>query len=240
MDGRDQALSLLGWWRLAGVDVMVDETPRDWLAPERAPAAMPAARASSVAVAPPPAPAVAALPVDLAALQAFLATNETLGEGRRIAPRGAAESGLMILADMPEQADLAEGVLFAGQLGLLFDRMLAAIGRDRASAYLAPLSPVRPAGGRLAPTAMEPLSRLAKHHVRLAAPRALLLLGEAASRAILGLGHVEARGRVHEINLNDVKVAAVATIHPRELLRNAGRKADAWRDLRLLLEVFDR
>jgi DNA polymerase len=32
-----EAQSLLAWWREAGVDLLIDETPRDWLRPVHAP-----------------------------------------------------------------------------------------------------------------------------------------------------------------------------------------------------------
>jgi len=233
MDSRDEALSMLDWWRTAGVDVLVQDAPRDWL---RRSVPAPAPVQDGVA---PVAARSDRMPATIAEVHARLATDPEFGEGRRVAPFGAPHGGLTIFVDMPEQADLDAGALLSGQLGQLFDRMLAAIGRDRASAYVAPLSPTRPIGGRVAPSAIGQLAPFALHHAVLAAPRALLLAGEAASRAFLGIGHVEARGRVHEINHGQAKLTAIATIHPRDLLRNAGRKADAWRDLRLLIEVLN-
>lgn len=230
MNSRDEALSILGWWELAGVDVAIDEAPRDWLAAPRPVAAS--------AVAPMPVDAPPALPATIEAMHAFLATAPIFGEGPRIAPHGTPAAGLMILVDMPDQADLTQGDLLCGQAGMLFDRMLGAIGRDRASIYLASVTPTRPTGGRIPRS--ETIFEAAKHHAVLAAPRAILLVGETACRALLGIGHVEARGRIHEINHGGATIAAVATIHPRDLLRNAGRKADAWRDLRLLTEVLNR
>ena len=227
MGAREHALSVLDWWRLAGVDVAITEEPRAWLAPPKTPAEAPD-------VAPPLTPAgPAELPADLAAFRHWLATDPSLGQGPRLAPVGEPASGLMLLGDVPEADDIAAGHLFAGSLGLLFDRMLAAIGRDRSSIYLATLSSARPPAGRLRMT--DALADAARHHAALAGPRFLLLLGDAASRAILGTGVIEARGRLHQINHRGATMTAIATFHPRELLRTSGRKADAWRDLRLLL-----
>lgn len=218
------ALSALDWWREAGVDVLVEEEPRDWL------------RAPSKAAAPvAPAPAATDdLPATLADFHSWLGENKAMpgAPGSRILPTGDAASGLMLLADMPDPADGAAGQLFSGELGRLFDRMLAAIGRDRASIYLASL-----AGAAVAPRDLEAdaLVRAARHHVALAAPRLLLLLGDAPTRAILGMRVVEARGKIHEINHGGAKVRAIATFRPRDLVQRASMKALAWADLRLLL-----
>ena len=227
MDVRSGALSALGWWQEAGVDVLVDELPRDWLRPAARPGAP----------APPPAPAPDALPATIAAMHARLAEPGLIGNalGRPLAPEGSLESGLMLLVDMPETGDADAGQLVSGEAGRLLDRMLGAIGRDRAAIYLAPLAPARPAGGKIAASDTAGLSRLALQHVALARPRLLLLMGDAAACAVLGRPLAEARGLVHEIDHKGARVGVVATFHPRYLLRDSGAKAKAWADLRLLL-----
>jgi len=223
-----EALSALDWWQLAGVDSLVEDEPRDWLARVRAPATEAAA------------PVVArsearALPATLAAMHALLADDPLFGDvGTRLAPEGDPASGLMVLIGMPEAEDAEGGHLLSGRIGLLFERMLAAIGRDRASIYLAAATPARPIGGRLTAEQAESHGRLALHHAALAAPRAMLLLGDGASGAILGAGLHETRGRVHEVRQGDATFRAVASFHPRFLLRHPIRKAAAWDDLRLL------
>lgn len=222
-----EALSALGWWQLAGVDTLVDDAPRDWLTAPAKPAA---------AIQPTPeAAAPAALPETLEAMRAFLASDPSLGDGPRLAPEGDPASGLMLLVDMPEAGDAEAGQLLSGPAGLLLDRMLAAIGRDRASAYLAPITPARPAGGRIAPETAAAHARIALAHAALAAPRVLLLIGDGASRAVLGTEVARARGCLHALNLGGASMAAIATFHPRLLLQQPARKADAWADLRLVL-----
>lgn len=221
MSGQFEALGALDWWHRAGVDTLVEEEPRDWLCAPAKP--QPVAPAASVP---------GALPATLASFHAWLRESDALpgAPGQRILPAGDPSSGLMLLADMPEAVDA--GALFSGDLGRLFDRMLAAIGRDRSSIYLAAMAPVRVPGRELeAPE----IARIARHHVALAAPRLLLLLGNAPSRAILGLDFAAARGRKHQLNLEATTVTAIATFHPRLLIQQPARKADAWADLQLLL-----
>jgi len=238
----NNALNALGWWQLAGVDTLVEEAPCDWLAPA-ADAATPASKAFPAS--PAPAPQPASLPATLDAMRALLADDPTFGPAPRdggaprLLPEGSPTSGLMLLTGMPEADDAAAGTLFAGRIGLLFDRMLAAIGRDRASIYLSAISPARPAGGRIAPETADACARIALHHVALARPRVLLLMGKEASCAILGADIPETRGRLHRLDQGpdqgEAGVTAVATFHPRLLLQRPSLKAAAWSDLRLAL-----
>jgi DNA polymerase len=227
------AESALIWWAEAGVDTLVDEAPRDWLRP--------AARA-----APPSAPPAAAeepadiLPDQLDLFQAWLASSDRLAfaspASPRICPAGDPASGLMILADMPSGEDCAAGTLISGEAGRLFERMLAAIGRDRASVYLAALSCIRSPSGQLNNDSMKSCAALARHHIGLAAPRAVLLFGDACAKALLGLSVPQARGRWHEIATHAGPVKALATIAPRQLLDSPRLKAMAWADLQMLIE----
>ena len=219
MNGQIEALSALDWWREAGVDTLVDEEPRDWL---RAPP-----KPEFIA---PVMPVADALPETLAGFHVWWRETEALpgAPTSRLMPAGNPVSGLMLLADMPDATD----AIFSGEIGRLFDRMMAAVGRDRTSIYLAAMAGVRVAARGLED---ETLVRAAKHHVALAVPRLLLLLGEAPSRAILGMGFAEARGRIHEFNHDGATVRAIATFHPRFLLQRPALKAAAWADLRMLI-----
>jgi len=239
IDPATEIANLMAWWREAGVDVLVDEESRDWLAPP--PARIPIANPQATAQISTAAKPVEDSPPDtLPAFHAWLATSATIPgpTAGRIAPAGNVASGLMMLIDQPEADDSEAGQMMSGEVGRLFDRMIAAIGRDRASIYLAAMLPARAPGGYVDPATVPLLTRIARHHAALAAPRALLLLGEAPSRALLGLGFVEARGRIHEIDMDGTAVRAVATFHPRTLLQHPAQKARAWADLQLVMTMF--
>lgn len=233
-DGAEAFHSMLGWWQLAGVDVTVDDIPRQWLRAPSAPISVPDHAVS--------APVADVLPSSLEALTTWLGSPEIFAElgARRIAPAGSAASGLMLLADMPDNEDMGGDVLISGTAGRLLDAMLGAIGRDRESIYLAPFAPGRPATGQLGPSLENELGRVARHHIALARPRGVLLLGDATIRALTGTGLAQARGSIHPINLDQATVPAIATFHPRFLLQQPARKADAWADLRMLMEILNR
>jgi DNA polymerase len=225
--------SALGWWAEAGVDASIAETPRNWLAPPARPIA-PAAAAVAPAK-------TATLPDDLAAFRHFLAEQDYLPGAppprRRVAPFGDPASGLMIISDVPDPADLESRLLLGGECARLFDAMLAALGRSRDSVYAAPLSPARVAG-RIAADMAAPLARLMRHHIALARPRAVMLMGEETCRALLGQSRVEARGDLRALNHDGGTVPAVIIPHPRSLRLHPAAKADAWREMRRLTGVL--
>jgi DNA polymerase len=73
---------------------------------------------------------------------------------------------------------------------------------------------------------------VARHHIRVAKPQRLLLLGDGPCVALLGKRLIEARGHVHKVE----GVRTVATYHPRQLIKRPLDKSQAWRDLLLLME----
>lgn len=220
------------WWRDAGVDVMIDEQPRSWLTPAVAAPGRPALVI----------PVKAEKPKSLDTLVEWLMTSDDFPEvgpvQRRVRPSGDVAGGLMVLTDLPETADVDSGMLFAGELSPLFEKMLGSLGRDRNSIYLASLSAGRPPSGRLSENALKMLSETARDHVRFIAPKQLWLLGSAASCAILGMTDVQANGKLHSINLNDVMVDVIATAHPR-ILTTKDQKQRAWANMQLLIEKDD-
>jgi DNA polymerase len=142
----------------------------------------------------------------------------------------------MIMTDMPAAEDCGSGTLLSGEVGRLFDRMLAAIGRDRESVYLTSLSCLRSPDGMFTTGAAQECARLALHHIGLAAPRALLLFGDAPAKALLGLPMVQARGRWHEVATHAGPVRAIVSFPPSYLLGQPSAKAAAWADLQMLME----
>lgn len=230
-----EAESLVSWWTEAGVDVLIADAPRDWLnekpaaAPTRAPAV------SSEAPADDEAP-----PAQLELFRAWLASSDKLPFSSpntpRVCPAGDPGAGLMIVADMPSGEDCAAGTLMSGEVGALFDNMLKAIGRDRETIYLTALSCIRSPSGQLNSEAAQRCAALARHHIGLAAPRAVLLFGDACAKALLGLPVAQARGRWHEIATHGGPVKALATIGPKQLLDAPRLKALAWSDLQMLME----
>lgn len=234
------AESALIWWEDAGVDTIVGEEPRDWLAgPKKAAAAAPPEE---------PVPAAPTFPDERVDFQNWLATTDTLPfaapGARRLPPAGSATSGLMAIADVPSAEDVAAGILFSGEQGALVDNMLSKFAEKlldgatlaRETIYLAPFSPIRPPAGRIDAQGVRFLAEVMRHHIALVAPKAVLIFGDSCSRALLGKSMAEARGAWHEVETPTGSVPAIVTIRPQELLSQPKLRTNAWADLQLLAE----
>jgi uracil-DNA glycosylase len=226
--GIAEAKSALAWWLEAGVDIAVQEQPRDWLKPT-APRIEPAAEAAVSNIAEPDSET-------LAALQSWLASSAQVPlasvSSKRILPHGPENAPVMLLSDGPTLEDAAAGQPIGGESWALATRMLAAIGIAANQAYSASLSCFHAPGTRMTDKDREACAEIARQHIRLAKPRRLLLFGDGPCLALLGKRLVEARGHVHKIE----GVRAVATFHPRHLINRPLDKHLAWRDLLLLME----
>jgi len=220
------ATSALDWWRDAGVDTLIDEAPRDWMARSTPPAA-PAL--------PPAAPVPRSLPEWLA-WRTGAEAPDAGWPGRRIAPALVADAPLMVIADVPDAEDIAAGALLADASGRLLDRMLAAIGLARPAVAIASIALARPLGGVIPEGAAAALVDAARLMVALGRPARVLLLGQPSWRLLALDDGALARGRLHALNLGGGRmVPAVATLHPRFLREHPAAKAEAWKDLQLLI-----
>jgi uracil-DNA glycosylase len=232
-----EAVSLIGWWRDAGVDTFVDDMPVPWLEKGQSPIKPKHPAKANDAL---PMPSDAAMPQTLESFINWLMTSPDIPEGgapvRRIAASGVAGAALMILIDMPEANDHETGQLLSGECAKLFDNMLAAIGLDRSSVYIAALCPARPVTGRLSDAALPRLADIARHHVALSVPKRLWLLGSTVSRALLGVDDVASRGNLHDFNHATVNIPTVASFAPRFLLDNPAQKAGVWADMQALIK----
>jgi uracil-DNA glycosylase len=220
--------STLRWWEDAGVSVLIDDQSEPWLTRGHT-----APKAIEIA---PPQPVT--LPATLSDLITWMMEAPEFDFAgpphRRLAPFGSAGAPIMILTDMPELGDVDAHMLFSGETGELLDRMLGALSLDRSQIYCAPLCPGRTPSGRIDDAMILRLQEIARHHIALAAPKRLWLLGQTTSRAILGLDDVAAAPRFHIINHIGGNVEAIASWHPRLLLQNPRRKAGVWADMQLL------
>jgi uracil-DNA glycosylase family 4 len=229
--GVAEARSMLAWWLEAGVDVAVQEGPRDWLKPaEKRPAVpLPAKPAVSQNIGPPSHDT-------LAELQQWLASTTQLplasATARRILPQGPEDAAIMLLSEAPTLEDFASGQPIGGESWTLAKRMLAAIKIPAEQAYNASLSCLHVPGARMSPADREACAEIARTHIRLAKPKRLLLLGDGPSQALLGKPLPQARGHAHKIE----GVRTVATFHPRQLINQPSNKSLAWKDLLLLME----
>ncbi len=258
-------IAALCWQIEIGADEAIAESPTDWttlalrLVPARRPAQLSVSKADAsvadVATRRPieevvsggtavnavnDARAIAAAAGDLAALEAALqqfngcslkhtATNLVFADGNP-------HSRLMLIGEAPGGDEDRQGRPFAGEAGLLLDRMLAAIGLDRTQAYLANILPWRPPGNR-SPTPAEISLCLPfiERHIALVNPLVVVVFGLPAAKILLNQTGVitKLRGRWFQYRASGMPQAskAIITYHPAYLLHTPHLKAEAWLDL---------
>ncbi|WP_421362835.1 uracil-DNA glycosylase [Agrobacterium rosae] len=168
------------------------------------------------------------------ALESFNGCNLKNSARNTIFAEGDPSSGIMVIGPMPDADDDREGQPFLGKTGLLLDRMLAAIGLNRANLLLTNVVPWRPPGNR-SPSGpeMEICRPFIERQVALAEPKALLLLGNFTARFFFGgTGTIHTlRGQWRDVASGHGTVPAIATLHPQELLNAPASKPLAWQDL---------
>jgi uracil-DNA glycosylase family 4 len=251
------ARELLDFYREAGADALLGEKPVDRFAsaeplpaPVRPP--QPVSLPADLETKTRAAPAAAPPSPDEAALSARGAVKgaKTLDELRAILERfdgcalkatatklvfadGNPQARVMFVGEAPGRDEDIEGLPFVGRSGKLLDRMLAAIGLDRTSVYIANIVPWRPPGNRT-PTPQEQQICLPfiLRQIELADPDVLVCLGGPSAQALLGIkeGITRTRGRWFTFDTGKREIRAIATFHPAFLLRSPLQKRFAWRD----------
>lgn len=225
----------LDWWADAGVDGPMADAPQSWLASERKVAAKAAAAAAPAFAPPPPPPAMGGLARDWPqTLEEFHAwwretPNLPFPPARRLSPAGPAQAPLMILLPMPEEDD--GDTLLSGRGGKLVDGMLAALGLSRASVYCAAALPVHVPMPDWAHLRDQGLGALLAHHVGLAAPQRLLVLGRNGISTLLGHDLPNNAAALREFNHDRGCVSAVFAYDLAALVARPAHKAALWNRL---------
>jgi len=149
---------------------------------------------------------------------------------------------VMFVGEAPGREEDLEGLPFVGRSGKLLDRMMAAIGLDRTSAYVANIIPWRPPGNRT-PTPQEAAICLPfiLRQIELSSAEVLVCLGLPSAQTLLGIkdGILKARGRWFPYTAGSREIRAIATLHPAYLLRQPLQKRLAWRDFLAIRKTLD-
>ena len=264
-DSAPNVRQLLAFYLEAGVDCALAETPCNRLsdpdlapappvpAPATAartmPAAIPAARGEA---APAPEAAIASAreaartAPTLEALRLLLENFDGCAlkstATRLVFADGNPQARIMFVGEAPGREEDLEGLPFVGRSGKLLDRMIAAIGLDRTSAYIANVIPWRPPGNRT-PTPQETQICLPfiLRQIELVNPDVLVTLGNPSTQTLLSTreGIMKTRGRWVDYDTGTRVIRALATFHPAYLLRSPSYKRMAWQDLRAIAKALE-
>lgn len=147
---------------------------------------------------------------------------------------GNPEADLMLVGEAPGREEDLQGLPFVGRSGRLLDRILAAIGRDRTTAYITNVIPWRPPGNRdPSPLETEICRPFIERHIELVHPKVLMTLGNPSTKLILntqtGIMRMRGTWSVHRTE-SGLEIPTMPTLHPAYLLRNPAHKKLAWRD----------
>ena len=249
--GVDCALSEAPVNRLADPDIVsaaVEATPALAQPVRGAPAIISPARAE-----PPPAPEAAIASAREAARTA--PTLEVLRDllekfdgcalkstaTRLVFADGNPRARVMFVGEAPGREEDIEGLPFVGRSGKLLDRMIATIGLDRTSVYIANVIPWRPPGNRT-PTPQETQICLPfiQRQIELVDADVLVTLGNPSTQTLLGTreGIMRTRGRWFDYDTGTRAIRALATFHPAYLLRSPSYKRLSWQDLRAIAKAL--
>jgi uracil-DNA glycosylase len=155
---------------------------------------------------------------------------------------GNPQARVMFVGEAPGREEDIEGLPFVGRSGQLLNRMIAAIGLDRTSAYIANVIPWRPPGNRT-PTPQETQICLPfiQRQIELVNPDVLVTLGNPSTQTLLSTreGIMKTRGRWFDYDTGTRVIRALATFHPAYLLRSPSYKRMAWQDLRSIAKALE-
>ncbi len=147
---------------------------------------------------------------------------------------GNPDADIMLVGEAPGRDEDLEGLPFVGRSGQLLDRILAAIGLDRQSAYIANVIPWRPPGNRTpTPQETEICRPFIERQIELANPKVLVTLGGPSAKLLLrtsdGILRLRGKWGTHT-TASQIDIPTMPTLHPAYLLRNPAHKKLAWQD----------
>jgi len=147
---------------------------------------------------------------------------------------GSPTARLMFIGEGPGADEDAQGIPFVGKAGQLLNNMIGAMGLARTDVYIANIVKCRPPGNRVPePEEANTCSQFLLRQIDVVRPEVIVALGSTAAMYLLGVKQSlsSLRGRWHLCR--GAKLAV--TYHPAFLLRDPRQKAEAWKDLQMVM-----
>ena len=150
-------------------------------------------------------------------------TRCRLAQGRTQVVFGAGnpQADLMFVGEAPGFHEDKQGIPFVGQAGKLLEKLLAGIGLDRSSVYIANVLKCRPPGNRdPAPDEIEACEGHLFRQIELIEPRVVATLGNFATKLLSGkpAGITRVHGAEQEVTLGGSRVLLYPLYHPAAAL----------------------
>ena len=154
--------------------------------------------------------------------------NIVLGDGNINSP-------IMIVGEAPGIIEDKSGLTFEGEVGVLLNKMLSAIGIKKKNVYSSYAINFRPPEDRK-PTSVEikRYSVFLKEHISIINPKILVLMGSTAMDSITGLNSKisNERGKWKEVIIKNITIPIMVTFNPSYLIRFPENKKYSWDDLK--------
>jgi len=170
-----------------------------------------------------------------------------LGRKQIVFGTGDPNAELMFIGEGPGADEDEQGLPFVGRAGQLLNNMIAAMGLKREQVYIANIVKCRPPGNRTPERdECDTCSPFLMRQIRVVRPKVIVALGATAAKNLLAVNDSMAslRGRFYDFSPPrslgdpdepfDCKLAV--TYHPAFLLRDPRQKAEAWKDLQMVMK----
>ena len=150
--------------------------------------------------------------------------NIVFGEGN-------AQARLMFVGESPGEQEDIQGRPFVGKAGLLFDKIVEAMGFSRDEIFVLNAVKCRPPGSRM-PEVDEVAScfPFLKRQIEIVRPEVIVALGSTALRALVSPDAKINQMRGHFAQYEGIPV--MPTYHPAFLLRSPDSKKEVWEDMK--------
>lgn len=157
-----------------------------------------------------------------------------LGRHKIVFGDGDPNARLMFVGEGPGADEDAQGLPFVGKAGQLLNNMIAAMGLKREEVYIANIVKCRPPNNRVPePAEANICTQFLLRQMDIVRPEIVVALGATAALYLLGVKRSLSALRGHWHTCRGAKLAV--TYHPAFLLRDPRQKAEAWKDLQMVM-----
>jgi DNA polymerase len=159
------------------------------------------------------------------------------GRNKIVFGTGNVNAEIMFVGEGPGADEDEQGLPFVGRAGQLLNNMINAMGLKREDVYIANVVKCRPPGNRTPERdECDTCSPFLMRQIEVIQPKIIVALGAVAAKNLLGLNDSMAnlRGRIYDFKHTKLAV----TYHPAYLLRDPRQKAEAWKDLRMVMKYL--
>lgn len=157
------------------------------------------------------------------------------GRKRIVFGVGIPDAELMFVGEGPGADEDEQGEPFVGRAGQLLNKMIEAMGLRREQVYIANVVKCRPPGNRTPEKdECDTCSPFLLRQIDVIQPKVIVALGAVAARTLLGLNEPMSRLRGRFYDFRGARLAVI--YHPAYLLRDPRQKAEAWKDLQMVMQ----